>query len=205
MYTTKSLGFLVALGAGTSVAQQFTPNPTCAQFAADLIGPAPTAPDVIQSFLDTHETTTPAPGGILRDPEAYVSELCGLAVDLPKSALPDFSGWGASLLSFAGERIATYDEVVTKCITTGTAASSITSYLHYIVSNPNDLCKPTATPTGGNGTASVTITPYPTATLTGNSTNPGTMSIPVGAAARPAGVLVGAAAMGGVIGAAVLL
>ncbi|KAI0450166.1 hypothetical protein F5B21DRAFT_491777 [Xylaria acuta] len=205
MYTIKTLGLLAVLGAGTSVAQQFSPNPTCAQLAGDLIGPAPTAPDVIQSFLDTHETAAPAPGAILRDPEAYVSELCGLAVDLPGSVLPEFSGWGASLLSFAGERIATYDEVVTKCITTGTAASSITSFLHSIVSNPDDLCKPTATPTGGNGTASVTITPYPTATPTGNSTSPGTTSIPVGAAARPTRVLMGAAAMGGVIGAAILL
>ncbi|KAI0506335.1 hypothetical protein F5B22DRAFT_650895 [Xylaria bambusicola] len=186
MYTTKTLGFLVAIGAGTSVAQQFTPAPTC-------------------SFLDTHETSTLAPGGILRDPEAYVSELCGLAVDLPQSALSDFSGWGPSLLSFAGERIATYDQVVTECITTGTAASSITSYLHYIVSNPESLCQPTATPTGGNGTASVTITPYPTATPTGNNTNPRTTSIPVAAAARPTEVLVGATAMGGVIAAAILL
>ncbi|KAI1161368.1 hypothetical protein F5B18DRAFT_628303 [Nemania serpens] len=208
MYTTKTLGILAAaLGAGTSVAQQFTPAPTCEQFAADLIGPAPTAPAVIQNFLATHETATPAPGGILRDPGAYVSELCGLAVDLPASALPAFSSWGASLLSFAGDRIATYDEVVTKCITTGTAASSITSYLHYIVSNPADLCKPAATPTGGsNGTAPVTITPYPTATTSGNNTIPGTTSlIPVGAAARPAGVLFSAAAVGGVIGAAILL
>ncbi|KAI1747230.1 hypothetical protein F4782DRAFT_521762 [Xylaria castorea] len=205
MYTTKTLGFLAALGAGTSVAQQFTPNPTCAQFAADLIAPAPTAPTEIQSFLDTHETAAPAPGDILRDPKAYVEELCGLAADLPESLLPEFSSWGASLLSFSGDRIVTYDEVVTMCITTGTAASSITSYLHSIVSNPDDLCKPAATPTGGNGTASATITPYPTATPTGNSTSPGTTSIPVGAADRPAGVLIGAAAMGGIIGAAILL
>ncbi|KAI0183720.1 hypothetical protein EV127DRAFT_446235 [Xylaria flabelliformis] len=206
MYTTKTLGFLATLGAGMSVAQQFTPAPTCDQFAAELIAPAPTAPPEIQSFLDSHQTAAPAPGAILSDPKAYVSSLCALAVDLPQSVLPEFSEWGASLLSFSGDRIVTYDEVVTECITTGTAASSIISYLHSIVSHPDDLCKDdTATPTGGNGTASVTITPYPTATPTGNSTNPGTTSIPVAAAARPAGVPIGAAAMGGVIGAAMLL
>ncbi|KAJ2994316.1 hypothetical protein NUW58_g1585 [Xylaria curta] len=102
----------------------------------------------------------------------------------------------STFFGFAGERIVTYDEVVTKCVTTGTAASSITSFLHSIVSNPDGLCQPTATPTGSNGTASVTITPYPTSTPTGNSTNPGTTSIPVAAAARPAGVLTGAIAMG---------
>ncbi|KAJ3565480.1 hypothetical protein NPX13_g7490 [Xylaria arbuscula] len=201
MYTTKTLGFLAALGVGTSVAQQFTPDPTCAELAAGLAGP--TAPDLIQSFLDTHETAAPASGDILRNPKAYVSELCGLAVGLPESLLPEFSNWGASLLSFAGERITTYDEVVTMCITTGASASSITSYLHSIVSHPDDLCKPTATPTGGNST--VTITPYPTASSTSNSTIPGPTSVPVGAAARPAGILISAIAMGGIIGAAIML
>ncbi|KAI0520752.1 hypothetical protein F5B22DRAFT_598239 [Xylaria bambusicola] len=206
MHNTKTLGFLAAaLGAGSSVAQTFTPAPACASLAAALAGPA--APDEIQSFLDAHETAAPAAGGILRDPEAYVSELCGIAVDLPETLLPEFSGWGADLLSFAGERIVTYDEVVTMCITTGTAAASITSYLHSIVSHPDDLCKPTSTaiPTWGNSTASGTITPYPTATPTGNTTIPGTTSIPVAAAARPTGVLMGAIAMGGIIGAAILL
>ncbi|KAI1116517.1 hypothetical protein F5Y14DRAFT_449030 [Nemania sp. NC0429] len=208
MHSTKTLGFLVAaLGAGPSVAQTFTPPPACVSLAAGLAGPA--APDEILSFLDAHETAGPANSVILEDPKAYVSELCGIAKGLPESLLPEFATWGADLLSFAGERIATYDEVVTMCVATGTAAASITSFLHSIVSHPDELCKPTstATPTGGNGTVPGTIiTPYPTATPTGNTTiPPGTTSIPIAAAAGPTGFLMGAVAMAGVIGAAILL
>lgn len=206
MYNTKNLVFLAALaGAVPSTAQQF-PDPSCDQYASNLMVAAPTTPPLLSSYFDSQATPAPNPGELLRDAPAYVEQLCGAAAAAPQSVLVEFQSWGSSLLDYVSISIASYDEVVTKCIATGTEAASITSYIHEIAESPGRLCQPTSTPTtAGNGTASAT--PYPTAT--GNSTNPGTTgpntSIPVAAAARHAGVLAGAAAMGGVVGAAVLL
>ncbi|KAH8160645.1 hypothetical protein CIB48_g7603 [Xylaria polymorpha] len=205
MYNTKTLAFLATLaGASASMASQF-PDPACSQLAADIIGAAPTVPPELSSYFSAQETDAPTPGDLLRDAPAYVEQLCDLAGSLPQSLLVEFQGWGSSLLNYASVEISAYDDVVTRCIATGTAAASITSYIHEIAESPRKLCQPTSTPTGGSGTASVT--PYPTAT--GNSTNPGAVgpntSIPIAAAARPTRVLAGAAAMGGVVGAAALL
>ncbi|KAI0483808.1 hypothetical protein F4859DRAFT_512446 [Xylaria cf. heliscus] len=204
MYNCNTLVFLVAFaGASVSMAQEF-PDPACGQLAEELIGAAPTAPAGLSSYFSAQQTEAPTPGDLLRDPPAYVEQLCGLAISAPQSVLVEFQGWGSSLLNYVSTEISLYDEVVTKCITTGTAAASITSYIHEIAESPGQLCQPTGTLTGGSGTASVTPSP----TVIGNGTNPGTVgpntSIPVAAATRPTGVLAGAAAMGAV-GAAALL
>ncbi|KAI0856338.1 hypothetical protein F4860DRAFT_529295 [Xylaria cubensis] len=205
MHYTKIHVLLAALvGTSISKAQQF-PDPACGMLAENLIEAAPTIPPALSSYIASQETNSPSPGDLLRDPPAYVEQLCGLAGSLPQSLLVEFQGWGSSLLNYASVEISAYDNVVTKCITTGTAAASITSYIHEIAESPGKLCQPTSTPTGGSG--AVSVTPYPT--VTGNGTNPGTVgpntSIPIAAAVRPTGVLAGAVAMGGAVGVAALL
>ncbi|KAI0555700.1 hypothetical protein F4679DRAFT_590754 [Xylaria curta] len=205
MHCPKTHVLLATLaGASASMAQQF-PDPACGMLAKDLIEAAPTPPLALSSYINSQETNSPTPGDLLRNPPAYVEQLCGLAGSLPQSLLVEFQGWGSSLLNYASVSISAYDNVVTKCITTGTAAASITSYIHEIAESPGKLCQPTSTPTGGSGT--VSFTPYPTAT--GNGTNPGSVglstSIPIAAAARPTGLMAGAAAMAGAIGVAALL
>lgn len=194
--------------AGASLAEEF-PAPDCPELASSLIAAAPTIPPAIQPFIEGDDPNAPPPDGILARPDLYVAALCSLAGELPASALAEFQAWGPSLLHYASVSAASYDEVVTKCIATGTEAASITSYIHSIASNPGELCQPTAT-ASGNGTA-----PYPTSqpsypTPTGNSTIPTgipspTTIIPTAAAARPTNLLAAAAAVGGILGAVVLL
>ncbi|KAI1735697.1 hypothetical protein F4680DRAFT_434856 [Xylaria scruposa] len=209
MYNTKVLLTLAPL-VNTSLAQTYS-NPTCSSLVNDLIARGPTVPAAIASVLYAQVTGAPGDdisinnaGDLLRHPNVYVSQICAAAGQLPSSLLPEFASWGSTLLYFASVEISSYDAAVTQCVTTGTAAASITSYLHSIVSQPNRLCQPTSTSAaGGNGTASITF--YPTATASGNDTGVPSTSIPVAAAGRPTGAIFGAAAVvGGLFGVALL-
>ncbi|KAI0442476.1 hypothetical protein F4803DRAFT_575532 [Xylaria telfairii] len=197
MRYTNVLVSLVAL-AGVSMAEEF-PDPACASSRSELRDASPTPPPSLSPFLSTeaaedHSQGAPDADILLSNPDIYVEQVCNLVASLPSSVLGDFRSYGSSLLEFASIEISSYDAIVTKCITTGAAAASITSYIHSIASSPEALCQPTGTPNGGNGT--VTITPYPTSTS--NTTTPDTgvpsPSIPIAIAARHTGVLVPAAA-----------
>ncbi|KAI0453476.1 hypothetical protein F5B21DRAFT_479432 [Xylaria acuta] len=207
MYNPKVLLALAAL-ADASLAQTFT-APGCSSSITELLLAAPTLPADLASAFGTQATGDLSIDGLLSHPDVYVEQICEAAGSLPSSLLPEFASWGSSLLYFASVEISSYDAVVTKCITAGTEAASVTSYIHSIVSSPERLCQltSTSTPSGGKGTAS--ITPYPTATPAGNSTSPGTgvptTSVPTAAAARPTGAFIGAAALGGLLGAVALL
>ncbi|KAI0189124.1 hypothetical protein EV127DRAFT_111979 [Xylaria flabelliformis] len=212
MYNSKFLLALAAL-ADASLAQTF-PDPACASLTSELLLAAPTIPAAVVSAFGG-QSGIPSVENLLSHPDTYVEEICNIVGVLPSSVIPEFAGWGSSLLNYASVEISSYDAVVTKCITTGTAAASITSFIHSIASAPGALCQPTSTsaPSGGNSTAHVTqystYTPYPTATHSGNSTTNHTgvptTSIPTAAAARPTGAFVGAAAIGGLLGAVALL
>ncbi|TGJ87051.1 hypothetical protein E0Z10_g1783 [Xylaria hypoxylon] len=208
MYNSKVL-LSVATLTGVSLAQTSAvfPDPACPSSISALLAAAPMAPTELVSAFAAANTggSEISADGLLRHPSLYVDTLCGYAGVLPESILPAFANWGSDLLNFASTEISSYDGIVTKCITTGTEAASITSFIHSIASNPADLCKaPSSTPS--NGTAS--ITPYPTATgsstTTSASGSPSTL-IPTAGAARPTGVLAGAAAIGGLLGAVALL
>ena len=86
----------------------FPSDPSCPSSISALGAAAPFPP----SYLAT----------ILKDPEAYASNLCGLAAELPALQPSGFGAWGQSLLS--------YDALVTKCFVTGPEASAATSYIH---------------------------------------------------------------------------
>jgi hypothetical protein len=213
MYSTKVLFGVVAF-AGASLAQSFL-DPTCTQIESSLIAAAPTMAPELSAYLagpiglasttnsglqSAAAATATLPPDTLADPEGYVELICGIAAELPSSLLPDFQSWGAGLLSYGHAHMSEYDAFVTQCITTGEAAATLTSYLNSLLTATGGLCMPTATPSGAsNGTASITSAPTATGTNS-NTTYPVTA-----AAARPTGVLVGAAVMGGLIGAAALL
>ncbi|TRX89886.1 hypothetical protein FHL15_009158 [Xylaria flabelliformis] len=209
MHYTKVIASLAAL-VSASIAQEF-PDPACPSSRNELRDAAPTPPPSLSPFLSTEAGQNQSQGApnadiLLTNPDIYVDQVCNLVASLPSSVLGDFQSWGASLLNFASVEISSYDAIVTKCITTGAAAASITSYIHSIASSPEALCQPTSTAGGGNGTAS--ITPYPTPT--GNSTIPGTgissTLIPTAAAAvGRTGDSVHAAVMGGLVAGIALL
>ncbi|KAJ2982500.1 hypothetical protein NUW58_g6429 [Xylaria curta] len=195
MYATKSLLALAVL-AETSLAQTYL-HEDCSSSINDLNVAAPTLPSVLQSAYGAKHSAEPNAEVLLKDPHAYVQDVCNFVPQLPVDLLDDFAEYGGSLLSFAGGHVEIYDAIITHCITTGPAAASITSYLHSIIASPEALCQHSSTPVA-NGTAS--ITPYPTPTGS-NSTLPTTgvpsTSVPTAAAGRPTGALIGAAAIGG--------
>ncbi|KAI1175068.1 hypothetical protein F4777DRAFT_579356 [Nemania sp. FL0916] len=218
MYRTKAL-LATALLAGTSSAQAITTitDASCVSSANALRTAGPQPPADVLSYLavplgyrqptgtEARPTTT-LPPDTLQDPEGFVEVICGIVPELPASVLPEFKSWGSALMSYGRAHLSEYDAFVTQCVTTGEAAESITSYLNSLLTGTGALCKPTATATStpsgvSNGTVSVTPTPYPTVTgASSTSTSPLTA-----AAARPTGVIAGAAALGGIIGAAALL
>ncbi|KAI0912900.1 hypothetical protein F4823DRAFT_579142 [Ustulina deusta] len=211
MYNTKVL-FPVAALASVSLAQSYA-DPACSETISSFLAGAPTLPAALSPYfynsaatpVQTASAATSAlPPDTLADPEGYVELLCSLAAELPSSVLPDFQSWGMGLLSYGSVHISEYDAFVTQCVTTGEAAATITSYLNSILTGTGGLCQPTATPGGAaNGTISTTLAP--TATGTNSTASTSATSFVTAAGTRPTGVLAGAAAMGGLIGAAILL
>lgn len=217
MYNAKVLMSVAAL-VGTSLAQSATPtsslDPACAASLskfADAPTPAPALVSYLATVLGTGPVTAPGattalPDLTLEDPVGYQNLICSIATELPKSLIPDFQSYGSGLLSYGSVHLSDYDAYITNCITTGEAASTLTSELHSMLLGTGGLCDAATTtassgtyPTGGaNGT-------YPTGT--GSTPAPTTSStlIPTAAAARPTGAVVGAAAIGGLLGAVALL
>ncbi|KAH8162603.1 hypothetical protein CIB48_g5663 [Xylaria polymorpha] len=208
MHNTKVLLSAVAL-AGTALAQTST-NAACAA-SLSKFADAPTPAPALVSYLATAVGTGPitAPGETtalpdltLEDPIGYQNLICSIAGELPASLIPDFQTYGSQLLSYGHEHLSDYDAYITDCITTGEAASTLTSQLHHMLTATGGLCQETTTASPGgasNGT-------YPTGTgsLPTTTSTTGTL-VPTAAAARPTGAFVGAAAIGGLLGAVALL
>ncbi|KAI1735002.1 hypothetical protein F4680DRAFT_436657 [Xylaria scruposa] len=199
MHSTRVLLSIAAL-AGTSLSQT-SDSAFCsslqASFFSELIGSAPTTPADILSFIAT-ATGIPALPTTL-NPSAHQDQLCAIATALPSSLLPEFQTFAGSLLSFGKDHSSELIGYITDCVPEPEAAS-MTSYVDYVFTATGNICTETAAPGSGasNGTYPTgTGSVYPTAT--GSST-----LIPTAAAARPTGALMGAAAVGGAIGAAML-
>ncbi|KAI0195424.1 hypothetical protein F4808DRAFT_329217 [Astrocystis sublimbata] len=204
MYTSKALVSMAAL-AGTALAQTST-DPACAS-SAMAFNDAPTPPPALASYLaelvnPSGQVTAPGhttalPDITLEDPEGYQDFVCGLVEELPQSLLPAFQSYGSSLLSYGRDHLSQYDAFITDCITTGEAASKLTSELHKMLTNTGGLCQTTST-AAPNGT-------YPTGTgALPTSTGSSGAMVPTAAAARPA-AFAGAAVVGGFVGAAAML
>ncbi|TRX96338.1 hypothetical protein FHL15_002610 [Xylaria flabelliformis] len=202
MHSTRVLLSIAAL-AGTSLSQT-SDSAFCSSlegaFFSKLLGSAPTTPADILSFIAT-ATGIPALPTTL-NPSSHQDQLCAIATALPPSLLPEFQTFAGSLLSFGKSYSGDLIEYITDCVPEPEAAS-MTSYVNYVFTATGNICTETsaaATPGSGapNGTYPTgTGSLYPTAT--GSST-----LIPTAAAARATGALMGAAAVGGAIGAAML-
>ncbi|KAI0873962.1 hypothetical protein GGS24DRAFT_461352 [Hypoxylon argillaceum] len=212
MYNAKTLLPVAALAATTLAQTPSVTNSAClaslAQFA-DAPTPAPELASWIYSAVGTGPITAPGqstalPDFTLEDPVGYQDLICSLAGELPASLVPAFQSYGSGLLSYGSVHLSQYDAYVTDCITTGEAASILTSELHSMLTGTGGLCSTTAAATTtvsgwSNGT-------YPTATGSAIPTSTGSATlIPTAAAARPTGAVAGVVAIGGLIGAAALL
>ncbi|KAI1354269.1 hypothetical protein F5Y01DRAFT_274753 [Xylaria sp. FL0043] len=204
MHSTKVLFALAAL-VGTSLAQK-SDSEFCSAFYTSFLSvilnsDAPT-PSGIVSFLAQQTPTTTAPPLTTLDFASHAQELCELATELPSSLLPEFSTYAAELLSFGHKYSSEHIAYVTDCAPESEVASR-SSYLEYVFTATGNFCTETPAPGGAsNGT-------YPTPTSTAASyptgSNSSTSSVVTGAAARPTGGCLGAAAVGGILGAAALL
>lgn len=209
MHSTKILLPVAALTGATLAAQSGFLQPECTASQSSLIAAAPAVPTALSKYFELPATVTETggvstitlPPSTLEDPEAYVDVLCNAAGELASSDLAEFKSWGEALLSYGSVHLTDYNNFVTDCVTSGPAASTITSYLNSILTATGGLCQE-ATPTpspSSNGTGSGSS--YPTSSGAGSSSSP----VPTAAAARATGALAGAAAMGGLIGVVALL
>ncbi|KAI0534606.1 hypothetical protein GGR58DRAFT_482202 [Xylaria digitata] len=202
MHSTRVLS--IAALAGTALSQtsdaEFCSSLQNA-FLSSLLPAAPTTPADILSFIATATGIPALPTTI--DPSAHQDQLCAIATALPSSLLPEFQTFAGGLLDFGRSYSDQLIEYITDCVPEPEAAS-MTSYVDYVFTATGNICAETATAVPGStalngtyptGTGSV----YPTATGSSSSL------IPTAAAARPTGAFIGAAAVGGAIGAAAML
>ncbi|KAI1354496.1 hypothetical protein F5Y01DRAFT_302502 [Xylaria sp. FL0043] len=212
MYGAKVLLSVAAL-AGTSLAQTTTSKSPACQESLQAFSDVPLPSPALASYLAGGSGGSSSGGGgggsggldaTFEDPDGYQAYVCSVAATLPKSLISEFQSFGSSLLSYGSVHLSQYDAYVTDCIASGEAASTITSQLHDMLTGTGGMCKQpaataTTTPTF-NGTTYLTgtgsYTPGPTATST---------MVPYAAAARPTGAVVGAAALGGLLGVVALL
>ncbi|KAI1125918.1 hypothetical protein F5Y10DRAFT_245918 [Nemania abortiva] len=208
MHSTKIILPIAAL-VGTSLSQK-SDSQFCSAFFTSLVSiieeEAPTTPPAILSFFaqstETASPTTTAPPLTTLDFASHAQELCEIATELPSSLLPQFQTYAAALLRFGKDHSSEHIAYVTDCAPENEVASR-SSYLEYIFTATDNFCEQTPTPgSAPNGT-------YPTATPTATSSHAGfnssTTSVVTAAAARPTGAFLGAAAIGGVLGAAAIL
>ncbi|KAI1750598.1 hypothetical protein F4782DRAFT_532285 [Xylaria castorea] len=199
MYSTKALLLAAAL-AGTSLSQK-SDSPACSSaesFFTNLGTDAPVTPTAILSFIASN---TQIPSLTIGDSESHQSQLCAVAAILPSSLLPEFKSLASDLMVFAHSHSSELVAYITACVPDEDVASS-TSYFDHVLSATGNICTETAAPTPGG--ASNGTYPTPTLTATSNSSS-STVLVPTGAAARPTGAFLRAAAAGGVVGAAAML
>ncbi|KAI0096579.1 hypothetical protein GGR51DRAFT_568310 [Nemania sp. FL0031] len=208
MRSTKIL-FPIAALVGTSLSQK-SDSQFCSAFFTSFVSvileEAPATPPAIVSFLtesvETATPTTTAPPLTTLDFASHALELCEIATELPSSLLPTFQTYAAELLSFGRAHSSEHIAYVTDCAPEA-EVSSRSSYLEYIFTATGNFCEETPAPGGAsNGTYP---TPTPTATSSYASLNSSTTMVVTAAAARPTGACLGVAAIGGALGAAVLL
>ncbi|KAI1273368.1 hypothetical protein F5Y07DRAFT_259338 [Xylaria sp. FL0933] len=209
MYSSRTLLLIAAL-AGTSLSQK-SDSAFCASYLSSFLGDvadAPTTPAAILSFIASHTEIptlpTSLPPGAEINPAGHQSQLCSLAAELPSSLLPEFKTLASELLSFGKAHSSDFIAYITDCYPEDQVAAS-TDYLDYVFTATGNICE-TPAPTPGAASNGTYPTSIPTITSAINSSTPVTTSlIPTAAAARPTGALLGAAAAGGILGAAAML
>ncbi|KAI0534224.1 hypothetical protein GGR58DRAFT_483455 [Xylaria digitata] len=205
MYGPKVLFFAAAL-AGTALSQKSDAkycSSKMSSFFSWVVAEGPTTPAAVLNFLATQTNSKPPLSTF--GPEAHGEEICSIYSELPPSLIPEFKTYITSVLSFGNANSEVLLGVATDCVPEDKVAS-VTNYIHEMLTPTGNSCEATPAP-GGAANGTYPTSPAPTATGSytsrGNYTYP--TSIATGAAARPTGAFLGAAAIGGVLGAAALL
>ncbi|KAI0439818.1 hypothetical protein F4803DRAFT_568080 [Xylaria telfairii] len=216
MHSNRVLLSLVAL-AGTSLSQK-SDSEFCSSYVNSLFSTLfetlPTTPPAIASFLAQNTRTTP-PATITASPtttvaaapsidfEGHAEELCSVLAELPSSLIPEFQSYAGVFLSVGRAHSSEYIAYITDC-EPETEIASMTSRLDYYFTATGNPCETTPAPGGAsNGTYSTSHAATATSSYA-NITSSATSAV-TAAAARPTGALLGAAAIGGVLGAVALL
>ncbi|KAI8623296.1 hypothetical protein F5Y19DRAFT_493103 [Xylariaceae sp. FL1651] len=205
MYSFKIL-LLVAAFAGTSLSQKSDAEYCSSKMSSFFSWAAtegPTTPAAVLTYIATAPNSRPPLTTF--GPSAHGDEICSIYSKLPPSLLSEFKTYITSVLSFGSANSDVLIGVATDCVPEAQIAS-VTSYIKAMVTETDHPCEATPAPGGAvNGT--YPTSPVPTATSSyasqGNYTH--TTSIITAAAARPTGVFMGAAAIGGILGAAAML
>ncbi|KAI0468077.1 hypothetical protein F4859DRAFT_492552 [Xylaria cf. heliscus] len=203
MHSTKIL-FALATLTGTSLSQK-SDSEFCSAFFTSFLSvilnsdvPTPTG---IASFVAQQLPTITAAPLTTLDFASHAQELCELATELPSSLLPEFRTYASELLEFGRAYSSEHIAYVTDCAPESEVASR-SSYLEFVFTATGNFC--TETPAPGGSSNGTYPTPTPTATSYSSASNSPTFVV-TGAAAKPTGACLGAAAMGGILGAAALL
>ncbi|KAI0904694.1 hypothetical protein F4823DRAFT_614087 [Ustulina deusta] len=204
MYSTKVLFFIAAF-AGISVSQKSDAEYCASKMTSFFSWAAagPTTPAAVLSFLAT-QTDSKVPLATF-DPHGHQDEICSILNELPPSLLPEFETYIVSVLSFGNAHSTVLLDLATDCVPEDEVAS-VTSYIYEMLTPTGNACEVTPAPGGAaNGTYPTSPAPTATGSFTSHGNYTYSTSIVTAAAARPTGALLGAAAMGGFLGAAALL
>ncbi|KAI0875170.1 hypothetical protein GGS24DRAFT_456716 [Hypoxylon argillaceum] len=205
MYSPKVLLFIAAF-AGTSLSQKSDAeycSSKMSSFFSWVVAEGPTTPAAVLAFLATQTNSKPPLSTF--GPEAHGEEICSIYSELPDSLKPQLKTYITSVLSFGNANSEVLLDVATDCVPENQVAS-VTSYIHAMLTPSGDGCDPTPTPgSAANGTYPTSPAPTATASYTGQSNYTYPTSVVTAAAARPTGVWLGAAAIGGILGAAAML
>ncbi|KAI1158571.1 hypothetical protein F5B18DRAFT_656532 [Nemania serpens] len=205
MYNLKVLLFIAAF-AGTSLSQKSDAE-YCASkmssFFSWVMADGPTTPAVVLSFLATQTNSRPPLSRF--GPESHGDEICSIYSELPASLTHEFQTYITSVLSFGNANSDVLLGVATDCVPEQSVAS-VTDYIHEMLTPTGNPCQPTATPGSAvNGTYPTSPAPTATGAYSSSGNYTYATSVVTAAAARPTGAFLGAAAMGGILGAAAML
>lgn len=208
MYSSSFL-LLIPAFAGIAMSQKSDAEYCSSKMAsfiswANTVGP--TTPPAVLAFLASQTTNSQAPLATF-GPSAHGDEICSIISVLPDSLLPEFQDYVTDVLSFGNANSEVLLNVATDCVPEEQIAS-VTSYIHEMLTPTGGCPEPTPAP-GSASTGAYPTAPATTATVTssyiGSGNHTYSTSILQAGAARPTGVLLGAAALGGILGAAALL
>jgi hypothetical protein len=203
MYNSKVLLSMAAL-TGASLAQSSSTvgDLECTQSYVDILKGAPTPPSELASAITSYGSGV-AQSASVTDPNplAYVTDVCSFGSQLPSSLQSDFSSYATQVISYLSVSSSQIDAVITNCLATGQEAAAYTSFVNALATHTGPLCDATSAP---NSTTSGGVSPT-SSTAGTTSSAAGTMSVSTDAAARPTGILAGAAAAAGFLGAVALL
>ncbi|KAH9990387.1 hypothetical protein F4779DRAFT_258110 [Xylariaceae sp. FL0662B] len=176
--------------------RQATPSPTasgtggsgigCQLSAVSLLGSVPTPTGALQSYLQSAATVSGS--AAVTNPTA----LCQVTASLPQSLSADYSSYDSAASSWYSQHVSDLSALASSCSNDlPVDPKTISAILSYATASNPCSGVATASPTSGDGAS--------------DAASSSTSSISVGGAARPTGIVAGAVAAAGFLGAAAML